>query len=272
VVGADTGADTGDDTADTGDDTTDTGDDTTDTGSDTGGAVELCSTCEKDSDCGTDWSCVEDSRGTKFCSRACGYFGDNICPEDEYYCKQLGTKATDFFCWPLDGVCEKDGLDCSPCRVDNDTCADGLFCFEPLGGIGFCVRECEGEGTCPYPGMECGHHEKVTGSICLPQVDGDIVAKCGARPRAFCEPCTTMGSCETGVCAESANIGNVCSTGCEGNNDCPAGTFCVSSGVAEPGKACLPPKAYGCHGWLSCQGVDCKDNEVCHKGYCLLAP
>ncbi len=248
-----------------GSEATDGGDDTDSTTGGLGPLADLCTACEVDADCGAGGACVDDARGTKFCSRPCGYFGDNACDSETYYCKQLGTNTTDFYCWPLDGVCENDGLDCAPCRPDTDNCADGLFCFEPTGNIGFCVRECEGTGTCPYPNMECGHHEKIEGSICLPVIDGKTEAKCGARPRAFCEPCTTTGSCSTGMCVDSDNVGQVCSMPCDSKTDCPSGTFCVQG-------ACLPPLGYTCQAWLSCQGVECQENEICLKGYCLPAP
>ncbi len=262
------GADTDSDTDGTDSDTDGTdSNDGSDEGDGTDGGTgepDLCAACESDGDCGSG-KCIADARGESFCSRTCGYFGDDACP-DSYYCKQTGTTANDFYCWPLDGVCAIDGLDCSPCRVEaDDDCGPGLFCFEPVGGIGFCVRECEGAGTCPYAGMECGHHEKHTASICLPKIDGVPTAKCGARPLGFCEPCTTQGQCSTGICVESDNIGNVCSKPCDGDIDCPSGTDCVQG-------ACVPPIGHGCQGFLSCLGVSCGPNEICHKGFCIDAP
>jgi hypothetical protein len=241
-----------------------TGDDSGGTEGGTGPLADLCSDCDNDGDCGAGGSCVKDARGETFCSRKCGYFGESACP-DEYYCKQLGTSSNDFYCTPLDGICERDGQDCSPCRPGQDDCETGLFCLEPLGGIGFCVRNCEGAGTCPFSGTECGHHESVEGSICLPKIDGVPTAKCGARPLNFCEPCSTQGQCSTGICVESGNIGQVCSKPCDGNNDCPSGTDCVQGN-------CVPPIAHGCQGFLSCLGVDCLGDEICHKGFCIDAP
>lgn len=245
-------------------DGTETGSDDGGTGTDVGPAGDLCDACETDGECGASSKCVPDARGDGFCSRSCGYFGDSACPAD-YYCKQFGNNTTDFYCSPLEGLCVNDGQDCSPCRTEGDDCKPGLFCFEPLGDIAFCVRSCEGAGTCPSPGMECGHHDKVEGSICLPKISGVPTAKCGARPLAFCEPCTTAGQCQTGVCEESPNIGSICSKPCDGDTDCPSGTDCVHS-------VCVPPIAHGCQGFLSCLGVECDVDEICHKGFCMAAP
>ena len=227
------------------------------------GNGELCDACSADSDCGENGRCVADARGTTFCSFQCGYFGDNTCPND-YYCKQFGNSPLEFFCWPLVGVCEEDGLDCSPCKTTGD-CADDLVCIEPLGDILFCARPCEGDGTCPYSGTGCGHLDGFAGSLCLPIIDGAPTAKCGARPMDFCEPCRTNGQCKTGVCVDSPNIGSICSKSCSANDDCPSGTDCVQG-------ACVPPIAHGCQGFLSCFGVECQSSEVCHRGFCIPAP
>ena len=57
-------------------------------------AAALCSECNVDGDCGPSGKCIADARGTTFCSRQCGYFGDTQCPA-EYYCRQFGNAATD---------------------------------------------------------------------------------------------------------------------------------------------------------------------------------
>lgn len=229
-------------------------------------AAALCSECNVDGDCGPSGKCIADARGTTFCSRQCGYFGDTQCPA-EYYCRQFGNAATEFFCWPLNGVCEVDGKDCSPCldTEGNTDCAAGLVCIEPLGDIRFCARPCEGDGTCPYSGMDCGHVDGLAGSLCLPKINGVATPKCGARPLEYCEPCKTAGQCKTGVCVDSPNIGQICSMPCDSDSACPSGTDCVHNN-------CVPPIAHGCQGFLSCFGVDCKVDEICYKGFCLAAP
>ncbi len=225
----------------------------------------LCSPCSSDTDCGGgDVRCVSNARGEKFCSLRCNYFGTDLCPE-RYYCRQMGTTPKDFYCYPLDGVCKRDGLDCAPCD-DDSQCKDELKCIEPLGGLGFCVRECVGdETTCPYDKMTCGHLDGFEGSMCLPQIGGQVINRCGALPLGFCEPCRTPGDCATGICVESENIGRVCSTGCDSTSNCPSGTFCTKG-------ACLPPIAYQCQGFLSCYGVECAEGQSCHKGFCIDPP
>lgn len=261
--GSTTGGETGDDDASSTTGETGTGGETTAGNTEGKPPADLCSVCTTDADCGTGASCVEDVRGTKFCSRACGYFGETACPEN-FFCKQLGTGAKDFFCYPFDGVCKADGLDCAPCR-DNDDCKDDLICIEPASDIKFCAKKCTGDGTCDYPNMGCGHADGLEGSLCLPKVAGQPAPKCGARPLAFCEQCTTAGSCATGICVDSPNIGMVCSMNCDSDGQCPAGTDCVHN-------ACVPPIAYGCQGFLGCLGVQCESDEFCLKGFCLPAP
>ena len=225
---------------------------------------DVCTACKKDADCGGgDVRCVSNARGEQFCSQRCDYFGTALCP-NRFYCRQLGSTPKDFFCYPLDGVCKRDGLDCAPCD-DNSQCQDELECIEPLGGLGFCVRTCAGDGTCPYDKMMCGHLDGFEGSLCLPQIGGQVIKKCGAVPLGFCEPCETPGQCATGLCVESDNIGQVCSMPCQSTTDCPNGTFCTQGG-------CLPPLAYQCQGFLSCLGVECPEGQLCHKGFCIDPP
>ena len=250
----------------------DTGDD--DAGMDTeepdvpvtlGPQKALCAECKTDSDCGTGGVCVEDARGETFCSRPCGYFGETACPAD-YYCKQFGQTISEFYCWPFVGVCKADGLDCSPCTADSECGADHFCTPASLGAIQFCARTCSGDGDCSFPNMECAHAEGLTGSICQPVVDGRPSLKCGARPLEFCEPCRTNGSCRSGVCFESENVGSFCSEACDSEDDCRPGTDCVGTGM------CQPPLANGCQGFLSCFGVNCGPGEVCHRGNCIQAP
>jgi len=226
----------------------------------------LCTPCESNSDC-ADGECVEDARGVGFCSSRCDYFGETICPR-WYYCKQFGDTPKDFFCSPLSGVCEDDGTDCSSCKSDDD-CDDGLFCYEPLGDIRFCVRSCASNADCPeqYSALACGdvEDESVETPLCMPKALGVPTPKCGALPLGFCEPCGTPGQCATGLCINSPNVGQVCSSHCTKNQDCPAGTSCVQ-------QACLPPLAYGCQGFLSCLGVNCPAGEECYHGFCLDGP
>lgn len=222
---------------------------------------KLCAACTSDADCGTG-SCQKDARGERFCTRKCAYFGEQECP-DTTYCKQVGNTPEDFFCYPVDGVCNNDGLDCAKCDADTD-CQSGLSCFEAFGNIKYCARACGGDGTCPNDALTCTHVGDK--SLCLPPpAPGDDVGKCGALPLGFCEPCRNGFGCQSGLCLESPNIGEVCSRPCDATNGCPSGTDCVQG-------ACVPPLANGCQGFLSCFSVKCPANKTCYHGFCIDPP
>lgn len=222
----------------------------------------LCAPCGSDADCGSG-TCRQDARGAKFCTRKCGYFAESACDEN-YYCKQVGNSAEEFFCHPVAGVCVTDGLDCSPCDPkDPASCAEGLTCHEPLGGLGFCTRPCPG-GTCDNPKFGCQHDG--ADSLCFPLVNLQPKPKCGALPLGFCEPCRTDGACETGFCWDNENVGQFCSKHCESDDECPINTDCVQGG-------CQPPIAHGCQGFLACFGAEeCPKGQQCFHGFCIDPP
>jgi hypothetical protein len=227
----------------------------------------ICSACEKDSDCGAG-TCIADVRAGNFCSRPCAFFGDSAC-DSPYYCRQFGDTAKDFYCYPLSGVCDpNDGLDCASCERNSD-CNDPLICVYPENGSQpFCGRPCEGDGTCPYATMDCGHiPNQSEENICLPLIAGIPRPQCGGLPMGFCQPCHENGQCKTGSCFASGTIGKICTKACDSQEDCPTGTAC------PPAKGvCLPPLAYGCQGFLTCLGVKCPSKQICYRGFCRDAP
>jgi len=228
----------------------------------------LCTPCSVDGDCGADGKCVKDVRGHGICTRRCNFSGADVCL-NEFYCKHMGTTTKEFFCYPRDGVCKADGLDCSPCEDQGD-CKDGLTCLRTAGEK-FCAKACNDSKDCDYDTMGCGQLEGKSDKVCMPLVNDVPTAKCSALPLSFCQPCQDGLQCESGALCYDKNqdLGKFCTIACESNEDCPHGTNCPSAR-----KVCMPTLSGGCQGLLSCIGSDtwCPDGTTCHKGTCVENP
>jgi Cys-rich repeat protein len=110
----------------------------------------------------------------------------------------------------------------------------------------------------------------VCGAGCEPEIfeeecgsDTDCPSgfKCIEFMGASCEPTCKVIACGRGqTCVESIFGAASCRSGCDSNDDCPAGSYCPSCWICWGARNC----ASGCH-----DDAECAAGEFCRDGSCL---
>ena len=191
-----------------------------------------CGVCEKDSDCGSDFSCVPLLNSPpNFCVKKCTTNGDcsggliceqattaaqKFCIPPTFKCQgcaTTGCKADESCDFTSENpTCLKVGGACSSCQIPKD-CADGMTCVK-LGKDKVCAPACgSGGGTCPDKSL-C---VTFTAGISACSYSSSTCSYTGA-PSAACAGCPDK--CVAGACVECVKD-DQCGTG----GTCVPGTF-----------------------------------------------
>ncbi len=160
-----------------------------------------------------------------------------------------------------DGVCKggvrkpcNDGL---PCTLDRCDDGKGGCVFEPIAGCGApcqATKDCKDTGS-PCTVAHCANNTCVAVYLDVPCDDGD--------------PCSTVDTCQAGVCTgtvATCDDGNSCTAdACDAKNGC---TVTLLQGACSDGSACTASDT--CQGG-ACKGgslLDCNDGNPCTADTC----
>jgi len=186
---------------------------------------------------------------------------------------------------PGDEICDPSSHQCvAPCSRTG--CSSGLVC-DPDANV--CVVADSGSDESTSPEAEAGSDgdaSMVSEEAAPPQETSMVDSGC----RALLCPCSGNASCDSGVCANSAdmpktfNNGNsFCTQPCCSSSDCGDGTVCLAAGSATGtsmnstvGNYCVDPALLSrvttlgtAIGGAACQtGRDCRSGLCGSNGFC----
>lgn len=230
-----------------------------------------CDRCTTTAQCAPGMKCLKNASEESFCSIPCHGEDPASCPPG-HTCRKTGTGLEDYFCFPLFGKCKGDGTQCAPCQSSDDCLRDYLCHENATTHETYCAKKCTQPSDCDA-GYGCHEMASDKASLCTLEVEGNPVETCSNGKKLFCEPCMLNYECSSGLCYSYPEMNRyLCSFPCDTSKypdgGCPSGLFCVPNKGAEEGKACAPPPAWGCQGFLNCLGVECPMGEKCRDGFC----
>ncbi len=212
---------------------------------------DFCQPCGRDT-CppgGPDVCLLFRGDGRSYCLLDCGK--DGVCPigsrcmhfsEGRYQCIPTGDSCEG---WEPLGWPSTLGVRCSA-STEDDVCTEtATHCVDEflLEG-GYCTQACDAHGRCPAGFSVCRD------GWC--RADWEVTpAACGAYREGPGRGCDHVDPCDDGeVCLDDLvaglpeSVSPFCTRTCEAGGDCPDGTTCARTGLADD-RLCVPP-ACGC--------------------------